>query len=485
MCANTSIYAWQVKRYRLPINSQRPPIMSSAPSKNTSLVAIQIAACLGFLVVQLDVSVVNVGLGALKIAFDTDLTGLQWVINSYALAFSALLILGGAGGDKFGAKTVFASGFAVFTLASVGCALSDSMGMLIGMRIIQGVGAAFLVPTSLTLIRLAFEDPAKRRSDVAAWGACGGIALAAGPIVGGLLIESLGWPSVFLLNVPLGLIAIGLIIRYAPSSPRVDKKVDIPGQVSIGICLASLTYALTESSSKGWGTETFSILAMAVFCAVAFVLIERRASDPMLPGRLARNKTLATTALAGAAINFTFYGTVFVFSIYFQSFLHYDAFRTGLAFIPLTAVLTLSTMISSRIARYVSAQRIITIGFLIQAVGFVALARVTPETSLWYLNIALMVVGIGSASSVPSITNSMLSSVSSHDAGIASGLMASARQLGGVIGVAVFGAMITSTEPAAFSAGLSTAMIVSAVVLTACIAVNHWVNQATRLPVNG
>jgi DHA2 family methylenomycin A resistance protein-like MFS transporter len=458
--------------------------MSDTAPKTTSLAAIQIAACLGFLVVQLDVSVVNVGLGALKTAFDTNLTGLQWVINSYALAFSALLILGGAGGDKFGARAVFASGFALFTLASIGCGLSNSMSMLIGMRIVQGVGAALLVPTSLTLIRLAFEDPAKRRSAVAMWGACGGIALAAGPVMGGLLIEWLGWRSVFLLNVPIGILAIGLIMRYAPPSPRIEKKFDIPGQISIGICLASLTYALTESSSTGWVAETLSTMTVAVVCAIAFVLIERRVKNPMLPSRLAQNKTLATTALAGAAINLTFYGTVFVFSIYFQSFLHYDAFRTGLAFIPLTAVLTISTMVSSRIARHVSAQRIITAGFLIQAVGFLALARVTPETSLWYLNIALMIVGIGSASSVPSITNSMLSSVSAHDAGMASGLMASARQLGGVIGVAVFGTLITSTEPAAFTQGLSTAMIVSAAVLLFCIAVMHGVNRTSRLPVS-
>lgn len=455
--------------------------MSNVLSKTPSLPAIQIACCLGFLVVQLDVSVVNVGLGALKNAFDTNLTGLQWVINSYALAFSALLILGGAAGDKFGAKTVFAFGFMLFTAASIGCGLSDSMSMLIGMRIVQGMGAALLVPTSLTLIRLAFEDPARRRSAVAMWGACGGIALAAGPVMGGLLIEYWGWRSVFLLNVPIGFVAVGLITRYAPVSPRVDKKLDIPGQISIAICLASLTYALTESSAKGWVTETISAMSVAVLCAIAFVMIERQVKNPMLPERLARNKILGTTALAGAAINLTFYGTVFVFSIYFQSFLHYDAFRTGLAFIPLTAVLTISTMVSSRIAKRVSAQRIITVGFLIQAMGFLALSRVTPDTSFWYLNIALMVVGIGSATSVPSITNSMLSSVSAHDAGMASGLMASARQLGGVIGVAVFGAMITSTEPEAFSRGLSTAMTVSAAVLLFCIIVIYWVNRPSTL----
>ncbi|EJM61853.1 arabinose efflux permease family protein [Pseudomonas sp. GM50] len=449
-----------------------------------SLWPIQIAACLGFLVVQLDVSVVNVGLGSLKSAFDTNLTGLQWVINSYALAFSALLILGGAWGDKWGAKSVFAAGFAIFTLASIGCGLASSMPMLIGMRIVQGIGAALLVPTSLTLIRLSFHDPDTRQSAVAMWGACGGIALAAGPVIGGLMIQYFGWRSVFLLNVPIGMAAIGLILRFAPASPRVDKKVDVPGQVSIAIGLAALTYALTEFSAKGWVTETLSAMVIAVLAVTAFVLIERRVESPMLPNRLATNKVLGSMALAGAAINLTFYGTVFVFSIYFQTFLHYDAFKTGLSFIPLTAVLTLSTMLSSRIARKVSATQIITTGFSVQIIGFLALSQITVESPFWLLNGALMLVGIGSAMSVPSITNSMLSSVTKHDAGIASGLMASARQLGGVIGVAVFGTMIASSDVAAFSHGMSKSMMLSAVVLLCCVGVNLYVARQSLKPVN-
>ena len=305
------------------------------------------------------------------------------------------------------------------------------------MRIIQGIGAALLIPTSLTLIRLSFDDPDKRRSAVALWGACGGIALAAGPVIGGLMIEYFGWRSVFLLNTPIGLLAILLILKYAPASPRVDKHIDIPGQVSIAICLASLTYGLTESSAQGWVSATLSAMALALICAVAFIWIERRVEHPMLPARLARNKVLGSMALAGAAINLTFYGTVFVFSIYFQTFLHYDALKTGLSFIPLTAVLTLSTLLSSRFAKRFSATRIIATGFTVQIVGFIALSQITSHSSLWLLNGALMLVGIGSAMSVPSITNAMLSSVTQHDAGIASGLMASARQLGGVIGVEI------------------------------------------------
>ncbi len=440
-----------------------------------SLVAIQIASCLGFFVVQLDVSVVNVGLGALKAAFSTNLTGLQWVINSYALSFSALLILGGAYGDKFGAKLIFAWGFALFVVGSIGCGAANSMSMLITLRAIQGAGAAFMVPASLALIRLSFQDTATRTSAVAMWGACGGIALAAGPVIGGLMIQYLGWRSIFLLNIPLGVLAIWLIWRYAPPSPRVHRKVDLFGQGSIALCLAALTYGLTESSGQGWSVSTVSALVISAICAIAFGLIERQVSHPLLPARLVQNRVLASTALTGAIISMTFYGTVFILSIYFQTVLHYDSFKTGLSFVPLTAVLTISTMLSSRVARKVSAVRIITFGLVFQIIGFLALAQTKPQSSSWMLNGALMLVGIGSAAAVPSVTNSMLASVEQHDAGVASGLLASARQLGGVVGVAAFGATIAHVDGLAFFHGMSNAMIIAALALLLCLGVNLYI----------
>jgi DHA2 family methylenomycin A resistance protein-like MFS transporter len=440
--------------------------------KTPNLTAILTATCLGFLVVQLDVSVVNVGLGALKSAFGTNLTGLQWVINSYALVFSALLILGGGLGDKWGAKGVFVFGFAVFTLASIGCGLATSMPMLIAMRCVQGLGAAFLIPTSLTLIRQNFTDPDKRRSAVALWGACGGIALAAGPVLGGVMIEHLGWRSVFLINIPLGLLAIFLTLRCAPESPRTENKVDIYGQVSIAICLALLTYALTEASSLGFSVIPLSSMGLAALALIVFMLVEKKVKAPMLPARLAGNKVLLAMMFTGAVINLTFFGVVFVLSIYFQTILHYDAIHTGLAFIPLTAVMTISSLTSARIGRRVSALRIMTAGLGIQVVGFFLLSRVGPETSSWLLNGALIIVGMGSATTVPSMNNSMLAAVSQQDAGMASGLMSSARQLGGVIGVAVFGILISQDEPVAFASGMSASMLVCVGALVVCIVTN-------------
>lgn len=448
----------------------------------SSILAVQVAACLGFLVVQLDVSVVNVALGALRDGFDTNLTGLQWVINSYALVFSALLILGGALGDKFGARAVFVAGFVTFTVASVGCGMAASLPALIAMRCLQGAGAAMLLPTSLTVIRIAFEDPVRRASAVATWGACGGLALAAGPVLGGLMIQHFGWRSVFFLNIPIGLAAVALILRHAPPSPRVDKHLDVPGQASSAVCLAALTYALTESSNRGWTAAPLAALLVAVLSGIAFARIEQKVTFPMLPARLASNRVLATASLCGAVINMTFYGTVFALSIYYQTILHFSPLRTGLAFIPLTAVLTVSTMVSSRIARRVSATRIITAGFLLQCLGYLALARVTTSTSAWWLNGALMLVGIGSAIAVPSITNAMLRSVSRHDAGMASGLLASARQMGGVIGVAVFGALIAASTTTAFMRGMAHAMLLACFCLAASIIVIMRMPPVTNAP---
>lgn len=437
--------------------------------KATSLSAIQLAACLGFFVVQLDVSVVNVALGALKAAFDTNLTGLQWVINSYALTFSALLIFGGSCGDKLGAKSVFVGGFTVFTLSSLGCGLAESMAQLISFRCVQGLGAALMIPTSLTLLRLNFTNPEQRKAAVALWGASGGVALAAGPVLGGLLIEHLGWRSVFLINLPLGLLAIALTLRFTPASPKVEKRLDVYGQVAIALALALLTYGLTEASERGWTLVPMSVLGLSGLVLTGFVLIEQRVASPMIPGRLARNNVLIAMMVTGSVINFTFYGVVFVLSIYFQTIVGYDAVRTGLAFIPLTAVMTLSSLASARLSRRVSALRIMTMGIGLQIVGFLLLSRVTPDSAAWVLNSALVMVGIGSAATVPSMNNAMLAAVTQHDAGIASGLMSSARQVGGVLGVAIFGLLIAHADQTAFTQGMSTSMWLCVSALALCL----------------
>ena len=279
------------------------------------------AASLGFVVVLLDVSVVNVALESLRVGFDTDVAGLQWVVNAYTLVFAALLLTTGALGDRLGAKRVFMAGFALFTLASLGCGLATSLGALITARIVQGLGAAMLVPTSLSLLQQAFPDPVARSRAVGWWGAAGGIALAAGPVLGGLLVTHIGWRSIFLINLPIGLLGLCLTLRIAPTAvARTSQSFDLAGQCTAILALGSLTAALTEAGRLGWqhpfvlGGLAFSFLAGGLF-----LRLESRSSHPMLPLTLFRNSTFSVASTAGLIVNFAYYGLVFVFSLFFQS----------------------------------------------------------------------------------------------------------------------------------------------------------------------
>ena len=269
----------------------------------------------------LDVSVVNVALESLRVGFDTDVAGLQWVVNAYTLVFAALLLITGALGDRLGAKRVFMAGLAVFTLASLGCGVATSLSVLITARIVQGLGAAMLVPTSLSLLQQVFPDPVARSRAVGWWGAAGGIALAAGPVLGGLLVTRIGWRGIFLINLPIRLLGLWLALRNAPAPlARPSKGFDLPGQCTAIIALGSLTAALTEASRLGWqhpfvlGGLAFSFLAGGLF-----LRLKSRSPHPMLPLALFRNSTFSVASTAGLIVNFAYYGLVFVFSLWWSN----------------------------------------------------------------------------------------------------------------------------------------------------------------------
>lgn len=265
------------------------PMSSSFPSARGTL----LAAALGFVVVLLDVSVVNVALDALRQEFATDVAGLQWVINAYTLVFAALLLTSGALGDRLGARRVFLLGFVVFTLASAACGLSGSLPILIAARLIQGLGAALLVPNSLAMLQQAFPDREQRSRAVGWWGAFGGMSLAAGPVLGGIFVTHLGWRSIFLINLPIGLIGIYLTLRYvAPHGGSHRRSLDWAGQGAAILALAALTMALTEAAPLGWGHGLVRggfLLAMAA--TLSFIWIEARSHSPMLPLELFRIRT--------------------------------------------------------------------------------------------------------------------------------------------------------------------------------------------------
>ncbi|MBT0667311.1 MFS transporter [Novosphingobium profundi] len=430
--------------------------------------ATMLAACLAFGVVQVDVSVVNVGLPQIGADFHADVDELQWVINGYALSFSAILLIAGSWADLWGAKRVFNTGFALFVATSAGCAVAPGLPALIAMRILQGFGAALMVPCALALVRLGYEDPEARRRALAVFGACGGLGMGAGPVIGGMMISLWGWPSVFLLNVPIGLIAIGLILRWGPATPATPKRLRLSGQLWIAMSIAAACAAMTQASAQGWGTQSAFMGIVAVFASGAFIWIERRSSAPLLPSRLIKNPQLLSMLIAGLSVNLTFFGMVFVLSLYFQNVLGYDASHAGFAFVPLTAILAISSMASSHIGRWLDGKWIILMGFSIEIVGFLAMARIDGATSPIAVDVMLLLIGTGTAMATPSIMNTMMSSVCTADAGIASGIMSSSRQVGGVVGVALFASLVGDGGSTMFLSGMSQAALICASVLVIC-----------------
>ncbi|MDH7804476.1 MULTISPECIES: MFS transporter [unclassified Rhizobium] len=425
------------------------------------------AASLGFVVVLLDVSAVNVALDALRTSFSTDVAGLQWVVNAYTLVFAALLLMAGALGDRFGARAIFTTGFVLFTLASLACGLAPTLAALIAARLAQGVGAALLVPNSLSLLQQAFPDREQRNRAVGWWGAAGGIALAAGPVVGGFLVTHLGWRSVFLINIPVGLVGLILILHYsAPSRRNKGRSLDMPGQAAAIIALASLAMALTDAAHLGWmHPKILAALIVAVLAAIGFILIEARSHAPMLPLSFFSSPAFSITSVTGVIVNFAYYGLIFVFSLFFQLEQHLSPQETGIAFLPMTIVLMVMNILAGRLITRLGARRLMVFGLLLAATGYLLLIPVSLSGSYWQLVLPMLMAASGIALMVPTMTNVTLSSVDPSRAGIASGVLNTARQVGGMLGVATCGYFVRDTAPAAFMHGMHLSLIVAVVLL--------------------
>jgi MFS transporter, DHA2 family, methylenomycin A resistance protein len=429
-----------------------------------------LAAAIGFVVVLLDVSVVNVALDALREGFGTDIAGLQWVVNAYTLVFAALLLSAGALGDRWGAKRVFILGFALFTLASACCGLAPSLAVLILARIAQGLGAAMLVPNSLSMLQQAFPDPVQRSRAVGWWGAAGGIALAAGPVLGGLLMSYAGWRSVFLINLPIGM--LGLYLSWRHAEPKRDncsalrRGLDLPGQAAACLALAALAYALSAAGGLGWAHPwVLGSLLLSLASAAGFIAIESRTASPMLPLALFRLPRFTLAAVCGAMINFAYYGLIFVFSLFFQLEQHLSPLQTGLAFLPMTVVLMAVSILVGRLNGRLDARRLMLFGMAWAAFGYALLWPISIEGAYGWLIVPMLIASSGIATMVPTLTNLTLSAVAPPQGGIASGVLNAARQVGGMLGVAVCGFLVRDPEPAAFMQGMHRAIAIAVMLL--------------------
>jgi DHA2 family methylenomycin A resistance protein-like MFS transporter len=419
-----------------------------------------IVASAAFFMVVLDVTIVNVALPTFERQLGASLQALQWIVDGYTLMFAAFLLTGGALGDGFGARGTYAGGIALFSLASLACGLAPSSALLIAARVVQGVGAALVVPGSLALIRHAYDDPRRRAGAIATWTGAGGAAMAGGPVLGGLLVDTLGWRSIFLVNVAVGLAALWIVATRVPPTPLERRRLDVRGQVLAVAAVGGLTFAVIEGPALGWGAPAvLAAIAAALVGGAAFVSTERRAPDPMLPLELARRPHVAGGALVGALLNLAFYGLVFVLSLYFQQVRGDSALETGLAFLPMTALITAANLASPRIAARVGALATIVAGELVLAGGVAATLALDADSSNLAIGLALLPIGVGGGLSVPPLTTVTLDAAPPALAGIAAGAFNATRQVGGAVGVAVFGALLSAHAGASFMDGMRLSLL--------------------------
>ncbi len=421
-----------------------------------------IATSLGFVLVQLDVSIVNVALAKIGTDLHTDVAGLQWVVDAYALTFASLLLFAGALSDRIGARKAFIGGFALFVVASLACGLAPVATILIAARSIQGIGAAFLVPCSLALLNHACRDDAVMRARaIGLWTACGSVALAAGPVLGGFMLNALGWKSIFFVNLPLGVIGIWLTLRFVEeSATRHGGRFDPIGQILAIVTLSSLTAAMIESSSAGWSSPLVLLgFGVAVVCGSAFVLVEAHVPTPMLPLNFFRNSTFSAATLVGLAINLTLYGVIFLLSLYLQQVRHFSPIEFGIAFLPFPLVLLVSNLVAGWVGGKIGSRLPMVAGLLIAAVGYWLLHGLDSATPYIAMLPGLLVIPLGIGFAVPPMTTALLSTVPRQRSGIASGVLNTVRQAGGAIGVALFGSFLAQGT----GHGIQTAFIISMV----------------------
>jgi MFS transporter, DHA2 family, methylenomycin A resistance protein len=433
-----------------------------------------IATSFAFVVVQLDVTIVNVALPQISASLHSGVTGLQWVVDAYTLSFAVLLIAAGVLGDRFGSRRAYLAGFFVFTAASAACGMAPNILTLIIARAAQGMGAALLVPSSLALLNHSAGANAKMRARmVGLWTAAGGVSIAAGPIVGGLLLGPLGWRSIFLVNLPVGVLGAFLTLRYVPRDGQTHSghSLDLPGQLLAMLTLTGLTGAVIELRPLGLTHPVvLGGFVLAFISGVAFVFVEARSAAPMLPLRFFTTPNFSPAVGFGIIVNLTYYGVIFVLSLYLQQARGYTALQAGLAYLPLTSTFIISNLISGWMVGRTGSRAPMALGALIGATGYALLWTLGPKTPFIVMMPAFLLIPAGMGLGVPAMTTAILSSVERTRSGTASAVLNTARQAGAAIGVAAFGAMVGGSKAEIItgmhaSAAISSSLLVLAALL--------------------
>lgn len=400
-----------------------------------------VAACFGLFMAILDNLVVNIAMPTIAVDLDATTTHLQWIVSAYTIVFASLQITAGGLGDRFGRKRWFMLGLVLFTATSLLAALSRNIEMLIAMRALQGLGAAFIMPLSLSLISAAFP-PEERGKAVGIWGAISVSSIALGPVVGGLLVEYASWEWVFLINVPIGLGALFVTSAVVRESKDESGAVstDIPGTVLITAAIAALTYGLIEAGERGWGdTRIVTFLVGALALGIAFIYVESRTALPMVPLRFFRSKTFTGANIDSFMIAFLLTGISFFMTLYQQNVHGFSAVRTGLALLPMVAVMMALSPIAGSLTGRMGSRTLLSIGLGITAIGTLLFLRSGADASYWDILPAFIVLGLGNSFLWAPMTTAVLNSVESDKSGIASAVNGAVREIGTAFGIALLG----------------------------------------------
>jgi EmrB/QacA subfamily drug resistance transporter len=422
----------------------------------------------GLFMIMLDNTVVNVALPSIEHDLGAGLSELEWIVAGYAVTFATFMLTGGKLADLLGRRRIFVTGLAVFSGASLACALAPSAGFLIGARAVQGVGAALLNPATLSIIAATFA-PRERGMAIGIWAGVSALALAIGPLVGGLLTEQVGWSSIFYINVPIGVVAIiaSFLLIDESRDTSEGQRPDLPGLFSSGLGLFALTFGMIEANTYGWASARIvGAFALAVVALVSFVFLELRQRKPMIDLGLFRSATFTGANLVVLLVALAMFGVFFFVSLYMQNILGYSAVRAGAAFLPMTVLIIAIAPIAGRLSDRIGSRWLLAFGMTVLAAQLFYFSRLGVDQSYWSLFPGMALGGIGMATVMSPATAAALSGVSVDKAGVGSAVVNSSRQVGGSVGIALMGAIVAheaggSATPEAFMNGFSAALLVA------------------------
>jgi EmrB/QacA subfamily drug resistance transporter len=428
------------------------------------------AMCFALFMVMLDNTVVNVALPSIQHDLHTSIAGLEWTVNAYTLAFGVLLVTGGRLGDIFGRRRVFLLGVLLFAASSAFIGFSQSSAWLIGGRAVQGLGAALMMPATLSIITNAFP-PHERGRAIGTWAGVSALALAIGPVLGGVLVEHVSWQSIFFINLPVaaGAIAVTLFATRESRDQTVLPTVDVAGIGAITVGLTALTLALVEASSWGWGSaRILGLFALAAVALAAFAQIERRVRVPMVDFDFFRSRTFLGTNVVAFIVSFAMLGMFFFLTLYMQNVLGYSPLQAGVRFLPTTLMVIVVAPIAGRLTDTIGPRPLITAGLTLVAASLAWQSFLTPTSGFDFLLPGFVLMGVGIALVMSPMSTAAMNAVDQTKAGVASGILSMSRMVGGTLGVAVLGTFIGQTASQAdFVDSLGQGLLIGAFVAAA------------------